>query len=248
MPDYAATSHRSGPTTSSASYAIGRCRSGGWCGDVDFHIASRGAVAGLQRREQPEIGAGRRSRRTGVPQRFHGASTPLLDRPERRSQIQRPDRGRQPAPADHLYRAAWVVTDDAEKCLFAITATGEPATIDVGGAATAQLAPPPPGVQRADCAARCGAATSAGRTSRPAASAPARCGRTGTRSSAASRDGRTAPNFPDRTIPAQGPLSTLAARRAGSSALYSPPSVGAVAGLDWHPLNRRVEVRIRRRS
>ena len=43
---------------------------------------------------------------------------------------------------------SWVVTDDAEKCLFAITATGEPATIDVGGAATAQLAPPPPGVQQ----------------------------------------------------------------------------------------------------
>ena len=43
---------------------------------------------------------------------------------------------------------SWVVTDDAEKCLFAVTATAEPVTIDVGGVATAQLAPPPPGVQQ----------------------------------------------------------------------------------------------------
>ncbi|MDP3074188.1 MAG: hypothetical protein Q8N40_00990, partial [Bradyrhizobium sp.] len=43
---------------------------------------------------------------------------------------------------------SWVVTDDAEKCLYAITATAEPVTIDVGGVATAQLAPPPPGVQQ----------------------------------------------------------------------------------------------------
>ncbi len=43
---------------------------------------------------------------------------------------------------------SWVVTDDAEKCLHALTATTEPVTIDVGGVATAQLAPPPPGTQQ----------------------------------------------------------------------------------------------------
>ncbi|MDO8399020.1 MAG: hypothetical protein Q7T45_14485, partial [Bradyrhizobium sp.] len=43
---------------------------------------------------------------------------------------------------------SWVVTDDAEKCLFALTATADPVTIDVGGVASAQLASPPPGVQQ----------------------------------------------------------------------------------------------------
>ncbi|MDO9561474.1 MAG: hypothetical protein Q7J60_07645, partial [Bradyrhizobium sp.] len=43
---------------------------------------------------------------------------------------------------------SWVVTDDAEKCLYAITATAEPVMVDVGGVATAQLAPPPPGLQQ----------------------------------------------------------------------------------------------------
>jgi hypothetical protein len=43
---------------------------------------------------------------------------------------------------------SWVVTDDAEKCLVAITATADPMTIDVAGVATAQLAPPVPGAQQ----------------------------------------------------------------------------------------------------
>ncbi|MFH1343337.1 MAG: hypothetical protein ABIL01_19330 [Pseudomonadota bacterium] len=43
---------------------------------------------------------------------------------------------------------SWVVTDDSEKCLYALTATTEPVTIDVGGVASAQLAPPAPGVQQ----------------------------------------------------------------------------------------------------
>src|SRR6188474_1971664 len=34
----------------------------------------------------------------------------------------------QPTSATH----SWVVTDEAEKCLFAVTATTEPQTIDVG--------------------------------------------------------------------------------------------------------------------
>ena len=76
---------------------------------------------------------------------------------------------------------SWVVTDDAEKCLYAITATAEPMTIDVGGVATAQLAPPPPGVQQPIAQAPVAAppASAPGRPSpdRPAASAPAHCSR-----------------------------------------------------------------------
>ena len=48
----------------------------------------------------------------------------------------------QPTSAGH----SWVVTDDAEKCLHAVTATAEPATIDVGATQVAQVAPPAPGV------------------------------------------------------------------------------------------------------
>jgi hypothetical protein len=49
---------------------------------------------------------------------------------------------RQPTSAGH----SWVVTDDAEKCLHAVTAAAEPATIEVGETQTAQIAPPVPGV------------------------------------------------------------------------------------------------------
>jgi len=49
---------------------------------------------------------------------------------------------KQPTLADH----AWVVTDDAEKCLFTFVAAAEPRTVSVGEAAAA--APPPPGGQQ----------------------------------------------------------------------------------------------------
>ena len=42
---------------------------------------------------------------------------------------------------------AWVVTDDAEKCLYSFVATAEPRVVDVGEAA-ANVVPPPPGGQQ----------------------------------------------------------------------------------------------------
>ncbi len=49
---------------------------------------------------------------------------------------------KQPTSAGH----AWVVTNDVEKCLYAVTAANQPATIDVGGTVVAQVAPPAAGV------------------------------------------------------------------------------------------------------
>src|SRR4051812_22852719 len=49
---------------------------------------------------------------------------------------------KQPTLADH----AWVITDDAEKCLYTFVATAEPRVVDVGEVAAA-AAPPPPGGQ-----------------------------------------------------------------------------------------------------
>ncbi len=40
---------------------------------------------------------------------------------------------------------AWLVTNDAEKCLSIYTATDASATVDIGGNATAQVIAPPPG-------------------------------------------------------------------------------------------------------
>lgn len=51
---------------------------------------------------------------------------------------------KQPTSSGH----SWIVTDDAEKCLTAVTATADPMTIDIGGVATAQLMPPVPGAQQ----------------------------------------------------------------------------------------------------
>src|SRR5689334_7554688 len=48
---------------------------------------------------------------------------------------------RQPTMANH----AWVVTDDAEKCLYAFVASAEPRVVDVGVAVAAVVAPPPGG-------------------------------------------------------------------------------------------------------
>jgi hypothetical protein len=42
---------------------------------------------------------------------------------------------------------AWVVTNDAEQCLSIVTATNTAMTVDIGGPASAQLAPPLPGQQ-----------------------------------------------------------------------------------------------------
>ena len=48
---------------------------------------------------------------------------------------------KQPTMAGH----AWVVTDDAEKCLYSFVATAEPRVVDVGVAAANVVAPPPGG-------------------------------------------------------------------------------------------------------
>ena len=50
---------------------------------------------------------------------------------------------RQPTFSGH----AWVVTDDAEKCLYSFVATAEPQAVDVGEAAANVMAPPPGGQQ-----------------------------------------------------------------------------------------------------
>jgi hypothetical protein len=50
----------------------------------------------------------------------------------------------QPTAATH----SWVVTDETEKCLFAVTATSQPQTIEVGTATAAQIAPPNAGTQQ----------------------------------------------------------------------------------------------------
>jgi hypothetical protein len=42
----------------------------------------------------------------------------------------------------------WVVADDAEKCQTLVVAPAAPTTVDIGGPATAQMAPPAPGVQQ----------------------------------------------------------------------------------------------------
>jgi hypothetical protein len=42
---------------------------------------------------------------------------------------------------------AWLITDDGENCLSIVTATAAPMTVDIGGAASAQVVPPPPGQQ-----------------------------------------------------------------------------------------------------
>ncbi len=102
--DFAARSYRTDPATGFAFCANDGCSGGAWRGDVVFSVAWRGSGAGLQRRKQPEIGAGRRRRRIVVPQRLGRTPPPLLDRRHRRTQIQRSDRGWQSAPADHLHR------------------------------------------------------------------------------------------------------------------------------------------------
>jgi hypothetical protein len=44
---------------------------------------------------------------------------------------------------------AWVVTDEAERCLYVISATAAPMTVDIGGPdKAAQVAAPPPGTQQ----------------------------------------------------------------------------------------------------
>ena len=52
---------------------------------------------------------------------------------------------KQPTYAGH----AWLVTDDAEKCLEIVTATDQAMTVDIGGGAVAQVTPPPPGAELA---------------------------------------------------------------------------------------------------
>ena len=52
---------------------------------------------------------------------------------------------RQPTYAGH----AWLVTDEAEKCLKIVTATDQPMTVDIGGGAVGQVVPPPPGAEQA---------------------------------------------------------------------------------------------------
>ena len=52
---------------------------------------------------------------------------------------------KQPTYAGH----AWLVTDDAEKCLEIVTATDQPMTVDIGGGAVGQVVPPPPGAEQA---------------------------------------------------------------------------------------------------
>ena len=42
---------------------------------------------------------------------------------------------------------AWLVTDDAEKCLSIFTATDQPMTVDIGGADAAGVIPPAPGAE-----------------------------------------------------------------------------------------------------
>ncbi len=50
---------------------------------------------------------------------------------------------RQPTYAGH----AWVVTDEAEKCLSIVTATDQAMTVDVGGGSVGQVTPPAPGAE-----------------------------------------------------------------------------------------------------